>query len=132
MIYDSDIKFYTALVYEYYDRPILFTCHTPSVFSYFADKMYLGILIDDGHDDGGYWEAFMYVEVSSDRIVQFHDNKIEIRDMFLEAESGSVFVVLELPNNKKVLDNWRCDTIPDELLSLPGIYLSKEASTTQV
>lgn len=129
--YNSKIKFALISTYEYYDRPVMFSCHIPSMFSLVDKEHYLAILIDDGHDDSGFWEAFMYVRVSDERFASFHNNEIEIRDMFLEAEAGFVLVALYL-RDRTIITDWTASEIPDELLSLPGIYLSKEASTTQV
>lgn len=70
-------------VYEFYDRPILFTCRNTN------DVLYLVILTDDS-DEGEVW---MYVQLSRQRWSEMRTGAIDLRDTFLHSETGSVFQV---------------------------------------
>jgi hypothetical protein len=70
-------------VYEYYDKPVLFTCQSA------AQTQYLVILLDEtDHSD-----MWLYVALSANRFDQVQRGEITLRDAFSQAEDDIVYEV---------------------------------------
>lgn len=88
-------------VYEYYDQPCLFSCKNEK------GDMFLAIWSTD--------EIWLYVLITEDKLKE----KIQIRDYYLNSDSGIVYKVfssniVEEVNPSELLDDWL--PIPNEFL----------------
>jgi hypothetical protein len=70
--------------YEYYDRPLLFSC-----FEQTSYRLFLAVLINEHNAT----EEWLYVEVSRQRLLNIRAGLISLHDAFARSENGFVFRV---------------------------------------
>jgi hypothetical protein len=76
-------------VYEYYDKPCLFSCRNAT------DHFFLAVWIDETVS----LNSWLYVSTSLKRLQQIVSGRIELRDAFLCAENNFVFEA-HVPRNE--------------------------------
>lgn len=102
-------------VYEFYDKPCLFSCRNV------AGQIFLAIWIDET----SYSDSWLYVPTSLRRLQQIISGKIELRNVFLEAEDGFVFeVIISHVENSPNVIKISCNKITEDKLPSPGEFLS--------
>jgi hypothetical protein len=96
--------------YEYYDCPRLFSCKNEK------DKKYLGLSVKD--EDG--YQVWMYVLVSDRRLKEVDTGKIDMYDVFVNAEDYSVYLVSTHNVNFDSVISVASSCIPKEYLPYKG------------
>ncbi|MCY7277156.1 MAG: hypothetical protein LH702_26370 [Phormidesmis sp. CAN_BIN44] len=110
-------------VYEFYDKPCLFSCRNV------AGHLFLALWVDES----AYADSWLYVPTSLNRFKQIVAGNMELRRAFLTAEDGFVFEVT-IPCNQNDHDHTevtriKCETLEEGKLPLAGEFLE---SGTQV
>ncbi|MDX2241973.1 MAG: DUF6575 domain-containing protein [Leptolyngbyaceae cyanobacterium bins.302] len=102
-------------VYEFYDKPCLFSCRNV------AGQIFLAIWIDET----SYSDSWLYVPTSLRRLQQIITGGMELKSAFLEAEDGFVFEVI-IAHDEGSTDILRisCDNLDEDKLPAPGEFLS--------
>lgn len=100
--------------FEYYDRPVLFSCHAD-------DQLYLVVL----EDETGWGDTWLYVRVSEERYAQIKTGKVDLRDAFKQAEDGFVIRRQDFDNSDTPrLTSWACKFLSDDMLPVRGERLN--------
>ncbi len=102
-------------VYDYYDCPRLFSCKSEE------GKLYIGMSIEDR--DKEKCQLWFYALVSQRRLNDIEANKVELYDVFKNAEEHFVFGVKTCVD-KDTTEMIVCDDIPDMFLPSPGVMLN--------
>ena len=107
-------------VYEFYDRPILFSCRNAS------DAIFIGVFADE--DDN--FETWLYVGVSPHRFNRIRSGAIDLHDTFSEVEDGIIYQI-KVPHDEQMPLSMPIPSteIPDDMLPLPGEFMNLETST---
>ena len=107
-------------VYEFYDQPILFSCRNAS------DAIFMGVFAAEDDD----FETWLYVGVSPHRFNQIRSGAIDLHDAFSEVEDGIIYQI-KVPHDEQMPVSMPISSteIPDDMLPLPGEFISLETST---
>jgi hypothetical protein len=102
-------------VYEYYDKPCLFSCRNLS------SQLFLSIWIDETKTE----DVWLYVPVSHKRLEYILNGGIDLRTAFLRAEDNFVFEVRTylIPKKTPHVNQIFCSRLTDEQLPCPDEYL---------
>ncbi len=94
-------------VYDFYDKPVLFSCKNKS------GLIFIVICVDSSDVA----EIWLYAPMSSSRFKNVAQGKVELRDIFNNAEDGFVYHV-EIPyeDGINVVKTFNRNEIPDEYL----------------
>lgn len=102
-------------VYEFYDKPCLFSCRNV------AGQIFLAIWIDET----SYSDSWLYVPTSLRRLQQVITGGMELKSAFLEAEDGFVLeVVIASDNDSTDVVKIPCDNLDEDKLPSPGEFLN--------
>lgn len=71
-------------VYQFYDRPCLFSCKNTT------GQIFIAVWIDKTRSE----DRWLYASVSQKRFRQMFSDKIQLKDVFLNAEDNFVFEVV--------------------------------------
>lgn len=105
-------------VFEYYDRPCLFSCRDR------VGQDYLALWVDESDDA----EVWLYVAVSPSRLDALKAGDVELRNAFLLSEAGTVLVVKESRDSQpRSIESITATEIPPEWLPKPGESLYRSA-----
>lgn len=99
-------------VYEFYDKPVLFSCHNA------LGSIFLAVSIAEGDDS----ETWLYIELSLDRFQSIRSGRMDLHDAFIQVEDAFVYKVLT-PFNKEEGVTVECmfiREIPRDILPLSG------------
>ena len=101
-------------VYEYYDRPCLFSCRNASGF------LFLALWIDQTKNS----TIWLYVPMSQRRLEKVRSATIQLRDAFLTSEDGFVYKVT-IPSNEEEtrVEHILCKNIIDDWLPVVGEFI---------
>lgn len=104
-------------VRDYYDFPLLYTCVNE------RRQFFVGLWVDT-YRHGDIW---LLVRISPQRLEHLTCQGIELRELFLEPEFGTVLKVVEdygpdHPKYSVTVEYWTPEQIPDDYLSVPGEY----------
>lgn len=111
-------------VYVFYDQPLLFLVQSQSK----GNPMYIGNAIDETDDD----ETWMYLEVSQQRLNQINNKEIDLYTAYKQSEND--LLIKFTIHNKLSRETGtlhateelvEADSMPDELLPVPGYYLNE-------
>ncbi|QSJ17567.1 hypothetical protein JYQ62_01420 [Nostoc sp. UHCC 0702] len=105
-------------VYDFYDKPVLFSCKNKSGLIYI-------VLCVDSSD---FVEIWLYAPISSLRFKSAVQGGVELRDIFINAEDAFVYQV-EIPyedNSNPVITTLYCSEIPDNYLPELGQVIQSE------
>jgi hypothetical protein len=107
-------------VYEYYDKPCLFSCRNA------AGQIFLAVWVDETPDA----DKWLYVAMSSRRFEYIRSGGIDLHDAFLTAEDGFVFEIIishnDTPAEVRIIPGERLD---EDSLPMPGEFLSCDTQT---
>jgi len=107
-------------VYEYYDKPCLFSCRNA------AGQIFLAVWVDETPDA----DKWLYVAMSSRRFEYIRSGGIDLHDAFLTAEDGFVFEIIishnDTPAEVRIISGERLD---EDSLPMPGEFLSCDTQT---
>jgi hypothetical protein len=107
-------------VYEEYDGPRLFSCRNS------AGQIYLAMWIEKSRDS----DNWLYVPVSKERFEYVRSGGIDLRDAFLAAEDGFVFVInTSLIEEKASFDIKTSAELDDRWLPDIGEYINLHTTT---
>lgn len=116
-------------VYEFYDRPLLFSCRNST------GHHFLALLIDETETE----EVWLYAPVSETRFAQIRAGKIDLHDAFAKAEDDRLYEI-HAPHLQASPVEFRfisVQDVPEDVLPLTGESLDikvqtlPEALTTQ-
>ncbi len=104
-------------VYEYYDRPVLFSCQNDS------GTAFLAVLVEEEED----FEMWFYVPLSDRRFQHLQLGEIDLHDSFAQPEDGILFEV-KIPYNGKPTSvrPIPSDEVSEDQLPLPGEFLESD------
>ncbi|MEA5596281.1 DUF6575 domain-containing protein [Rivularia sp. UHCC 0363] len=104
-------------VYDFYDKPVLFSCKNKS------GLIFIVICVDSSDVA----EIWLYAPMSSSRFKNVAQGKVELRDIFNNAEDGFVYHV-EIPyeDGINVVKTFNRNEIPDEYLPELGQVIQAE------
>jgi hypothetical protein len=107
-------------IYEFYDKPCLFSCKNVS------GQIFLAVWIDETSSE----DTWLYVSMSKNRFQQVVSAKIELKDVFLHAEDNFVFEVCIPHKNKNQIQVLRinCQDLEEDKLPVQGEFLNCESS----
>jgi len=114
-------KLETIEVYEYYDRPLLFSCKNV------LGHVYVALLVDENDES----EIWYYVGVSKTRFDHIRTGGIDLRTTFAEPEEGVVIQVEigRIDNQKISVTRVSMAQVKDEFLPAPGEFLKSSTNT---
>lgn len=103
-------------VYEFYDKPCLFSCRNV------VGQIFLAVWIDET----SYSDSWLYVPTSLRRLQQVVGGGIELKNAFLEAEDGFVLEVIVFHDGDKAADVLRtsCSNLEEDKLPAPDEFLN--------
>ena len=111
-------------VYDFYDKPVLFSCKNKSGLTFIVlcvDSLNLA-------------EVWLYSPVSSSRFENVIKGEVELRDIFVETEDAFVYQV-EIPyedGRDIIVKNIQCNEIPDEYLPELGQFIQSEFQNIEI
>ena len=108
-------------VYEFYDKPILFSCRNAS------GSIFLAVSIAEGDES----ETWLYTQLSLNRFQSVRSGGIDLHDAFTQAEDGFVFKVVT-PFSKEegvTVERMPAQETTKDMLPLPGEFLNLETET---
>ena len=105
-------------VYEYYDCPRLFSCKSRE------GKKYIGLSVEDREKV----QLWLYVLISNQRLRDMEKGKIEMYDIFKQAEEHFVFGVKTFNDKPDEAVMLICDQLTDNLLPEKGMTLDIDES----
>jgi hypothetical protein len=102
-------------VYDYYDKPCLFSCRNLS------DQLFLAVWIDETSTE----DVWLYAPVSRRRLEYVLNGGVDLRTAFLRAEDNFVFQVQTYHSAEKPsqINKVLCKQLNDEQLPCPDEYL---------
>ncbi len=108
-------------VYEFYDKPVLFTCRNE------LNHLFLSVLVEENVDEG----TWLYVPLSERRFSQIRSGGIDLHDAFAESETGFVYVVKSLVTTDEFTEiiNIPTSNLTDESLPKKGENLQIKTET---
>lgn len=93
-------------VYEFYDRPCLFSCkNTIGIY-------YLAVLVNDNADV----DVWLYSPMSRDRFNQVRSGIIDMKEAFTQAQGDSVYRLTERRNSSIEVESILCVLLSDSIL----------------
>jgi hypothetical protein len=102
-------------VYEFYDKPCLFSCKNIS------GQIFITVWIDET----SYSNSWLYVPISLRRFQQIVSGGIDLRSSFLNAEDGFVFnVSIPNENNRTEVVRVLCCNLQEDELPAEGEFLN--------
>lgn len=108
-------------VYEYYDRPLLFSCKNA------LGHIYVALLVDENDES----ETWYYVGVSKTRFDHIRTGGIDLRTTFAKPEDG-VVIQVEIgysESQKTNITRVPIEQIKDEFLPAPDEFLKSSSDT---
>ncbi|MEH2295073.1 DUF6575 domain-containing protein [Nostoc sp.] len=105
-------------VYDFYDKPVLFSCKNKS------GLIFIVLCVDDSDLS----EIWLYAPISSFRFNDIVQGRVELRDIFINAEDGFVYQV-EVPYenaSNAIVKTVDYNEIPDEYLPELGQVIQSE------
>lgn len=107
-------------VYEYYDKPCLFSCRNS------AGQIFLAVWVDETPNA----DKWLYVAMSSRRFEYIRSGGIDLHDAFLTAEDRFVFVIIISHNNTpSEVTIIPCERLDEDLLPMAGEFLTCDTQT---
>ncbi|MGB5961237.1 MAG: DUF6575 domain-containing protein [Coleofasciculaceae cyanobacterium] len=107
-------------VYEYYDKPCLFSCRNGS------GQIYLAVWIDETPNS----DSWLYVPLSSRRFQYIRSGGIDLHDAFLMAEDNFVFQIITFNNDTPAeVTTIPCERLDEDLLPMAGEFLTCDTQT---
>jgi hypothetical protein len=110
-------------VYEYYDKPVLFTCRNA------VDTTYLVVLVSES-DASSTW---LYAALSRSRLQDIRQSKVDLYTAFTQAEDELVYEVTVFqtshPAQLRVLP---ITALSDEQLPMRGAFLNLPSDNPQI
>lgn len=107
-------------IYEYRDRPLLFSCRSRS------NTLYL-VLLDKETDSADRW---FYTRMSRARFEQVRVGEMSLADAFKQAEDAFVFVVTTFKGDTPpIVDTLACEALTADRLPEPDEFLTLSAET---
>lgn len=107
-------------VYEYYDKPCLFSCQNAS------GQIFLAVWVDETPDA----DEWIYVAMSSHRFEYIRSGGIDLHDAFLTAEDGFAFGIISSHNDAPAeLRIIPCERLDEDLLPMAGEFLTCDTQT---
>lgn len=107
-------------VYEYYDKPCLFSCRNG------VGQIFLGVWVDETPDS----DIWFYVPMSLKRFQYVRSGGIDLKDAFMTAEDGFIFKVItpfgDIPSNIITIP---CETVNEDWLPMAGEFLNCSSET---
>jgi len=100
-------------VYDYYDRPCLFSCHNT------VGDLFLALSIDENF----LFHRWLYLAVTGDRLQAIKSGDITLKSAFV-AENSKLFDVKIFCNNTSTVNLIIGANLPDDLLPADGVFLS--------
>jgi hypothetical protein len=108
-------------VYEFYDKPCLFSCRN------MAEQIYLAIWVDETATS----DSWIYASVSVERLEQILAGSIELRDSFVKAEDDFVFeIFIDKDSSDSNVTRIRCSDLTDDKLPNVGEFLNITSEAT--
>ncbi|GEM_PF-3499095 len=106
-------------VYEFYDKPLLFSCRNED------NDIFLAVFIDENEN----FDTWLYTKMSSQRFTQVWSGEIDLHDAFAKAEKEVIFEVQIPYDNEQpiAVKTISSSLIHEEWLPLPGQFV--ETST---
>lgn len=109
--------------YDYFNRPLLFSCRNS------AGQIFFAIWVKETKD----FELYLCVPMSQQRFEYVDKGTIDIRDAFLKSESGFVYEVKILrENSPDVISTIPCEKINEKWLPPVGESLKSDPQTLPV
>jgi hypothetical protein len=105
-------------VYDYYDKPVLFSCKNKS------GLIFIVVCVDSSD----LTEIWLYAPVSSSRFQQIKHGTVELRNIFTNTEDAFVHQV-EIPYEdglNVIVNPIDCNEIPEDYLPSPGQKIESE------
>lgn len=105
-------------VYDFYDKPVLFSCKNKS------GLIFIAIYVDDSDVA----EIWLYASISSSRFKNVVQGRVELRNIFIDTEDAFVYQV-EIPYEEGIniiVKSVACNKIPDEYLPELGQVIQSE------
>jgi len=107
-------------VYDYYDRPILFSCRNA------VGIIYLVTLSEETRG----FEAWLYVAMSEDRFRHVRSGAIDLYTSFLDSEDEVVFrVVIPYSEDPVTMEPLEARSLDPSVLPLPGEFIMLPTET---
>lgn len=107
-------------IYEYYDKPCLFSCHNR------AGHIFLALWVDETSA----FDRWFYAPISLGRLAYLKSGSIDLRSAFFNAEDKFVFdVEVFYDNNSSNIKIMACRDLTDDLLPVEGEFLNYESPT---
>ncbi|MBD2566646.1 DUF6575 domain-containing protein [Anabaena lutea] len=110
-------------VYDFYDKPVLFSCKNKSGLTFIVVCV----------DSSDLAEVWLYAPVSSSRFQSVIKGEVELRHIFAETEDAFVYQV-EIPYEDEInviVKNVECDEIPDDYLPELGQFIQSEFQNSE-
>ena len=108
-------------VYEFYDKPCLFSCKNIS------GQIFMAVWVDKT----SYSDSWFYVATSIRRLLQIISGGIELKNAFLEAEDRFIFeVIISSTENKTTVSRISCENLDEEMLPVSGEFLNYDPKLT--
>ena len=101
-------------VYEFYDKPCLFSCENKS------GQVFLALWIDETLDS----DSWLYVPTSSKRFQEIASGRVELREAYVQAEDNFVIEVTIPQNGNAQVMRLQCENIGEDKLPEKGEFLS--------
>jgi hypothetical protein len=107
-------------VYDFYDKPTLFSCKNQS------GQIFIVLWVDSSEVS----DIWLYASVSSDRFKDTKKGKIELRDIFVNSEDAFVYKVITPyeENLNAEVSNIYCEQIEDDYLPMFGQVIEAEGN----
>ncbi|MGA9379023.1 MAG: DUF6575 domain-containing protein [Phormidium sp.] len=110
-------------VYEYYDKPCLFSCRNE------AGEIFLGVWVDETPN----FDIWFYVPMSLKRFQSVRSGGIDLKDAFLVAENGFVFkVVTSDDDSPSKIVSIACEMLNEDLLPMAGEFLNYSTEILEI
>lgn len=103
-------------IFEYYDNPQLLTARDC------FDTLYLCLLYQDEPEC-----CYSAIKISSERLQEFCDGKVDLRWLFLHPEGDKVYYTVRYREHSYLLDSERNLSISDDSLPEEGYYCDAQA-----
>lgn len=110
-------------VYDFYDKPVLFSCKNKSGF------IFIVVCVDSSD----FAEIWLYARVSSSRFQSVIKGDVELRHIFAKTEYACVYQV-EIPYEdgiNVIVKNVECNEIPDDYLPELGQFIQSEFQNSE-